>query len=200
MIKPKNKTSEENLSVIVIKMTSKKESFPEGVSATFADGVLTVTGPKGSVTRHIHTPKILVKVESDGVTFTAPVFTKREKKMMQTFLAHFRNACKGVIEGHTYKLRVCSGHFPMNVSVKGQNFEVKNFIGEAVPRNYVFSSDVEVKLEGDIITVSGVNKELVAQTAASIEQLTRRNGFDRRIFQDGIYITEKDGKSLMVTK
>ena len=181
-------------------MVSQKESFPEGVSATFADGVLTVTGPKGIVTRTLDTPKIIVKVEADGVSFTAPKFTKREKKLMQTFLAHFRNACKGVTEGHVYKLKVCSGHFPMNVSVKGQTFEVKNFIGEAVPRTYVFSNEVKVKLEGDIITVEGINKELVAQTAASIEQLTRRIGFDNRVFQDGIYITEKDGKSLVVSK
>ena len=84
----------------------------------------------------------------------------------------------------------------MNVSLKGQNFEIKNFIGEAFPRKLVLKENVTVKIEGDSITVTGINKELVSQTAASIETLTRRNGFDKRRFQDGIYITVKDGKQL----
>ena len=84
----------------------------------------------------------------------------------------------------------------MNVSVKGLKLVVKNFIGEAVPRTLLFKEGATVKVEGDIIIVTGINKEIVAQAAASVEQLTRRVGFDRRIFQDGIYIVEKDGKSL----
>ena len=51
-----------------------------------------------------------------------------------------------------------------------------------------------MKLNGEMISVTGINKEIVSQAAADIEQLTRRVGFDRRIFQDGIYIVEKDGK------
>jgi large subunit ribosomal protein L6 len=85
----------------------------------------------------------------------------------------------------------------MNVSIKGQTLEVKNFIGEVVPRSYSFSKDVDVKLNGEMISVTGINKELVSQTAGSIEQLTRRVGFDRRIFQDGIYIVDKDGKLML---
>ena len=53
-----------------------------------------------------------------------------------------------------------------------------------------------MKINAPEIVVEGINKELTSQTAASIEQMTRRPGFDKRIFQDGIYITEKDGKKI----
>ncbi len=170
--------------------------LPDGVTATAIQGMLTIKGPKGEVTRNFLHPKIVISVLPEGITFTVKLFTKSEKKILNTFKAHIKNMFKGVSDGHEYKLRVCSGHFPMNVSVKGNKLDVKNFIGEAVPRTMNFKEGVIVKLEGDLITVTGINKELVAQSAASIEKLTRRNGFDKRRFQDGIYIIEKDGRKL----
>lgn len=171
-------------------------SLPEGVSASVQDSVVAIKGTKGEVVRSFLHPRVAVSVDNAGVSFETKKFSKVEKKIVHTFRAHLKNMIKGAMEGHTYKLKVCSGHFPMNVSVKGQEMEVKNFIGEAVPRKLSFKDGVTVKLDGNIITVSGMNKELTGQTAASIEKLTRRNGFDRRIFQDGIYIVEKDGKSV----
>ena len=68
----------------------------------------------------------------------------------------------------------------------------KNFFGEKVPRKIKFDKkNVSIKVDGTEVLVEGMDKEKVGQTAASIEQLTRRPGFDKRIFQDGIYITEK---------
>jgi large subunit ribosomal protein L6 len=84
----------------------------------------------------------------------------------------------------------------MTVTVKGATLEVKNFIGEAVPRTVAINPATKVVVDGDIVTVSGVDLEVTSQMAASIEQLCKRAGFDRRIFQDGIYITHKDGKAV----
>ena len=44
------------------------------------------------------------------------------------------------------------------------------------------------------LTTIAQNGFLLGQTAADIEQLTRRPGFDTRIFQDGIYIVKKGDK------
>ena len=57
-----------------------------------------------------------------------------------------------------------------------------------------FDETVKISVNGEEILVESNNKELAGQTAANIELLTRRTGFDRRVFQDGIYITEKAGK------
>jgi large subunit ribosomal protein L6 len=116
--------------------------------------------------------------------------------MMQTFKAHIKNLIRGVMEGHLYKLKICSGHFPMSVSVSGEEFIIKNFMGENVPRTLKLKENVSVKVEGDQVIVESIDKEKAGQTAADIEQLTRVTNKDLRIFQDGIYITFKDGKEI----
>ena len=173
-----------------------KIALPDGISSIVENGIISITGSKGTVSRNFIHPKVLVSVDGNSIVLESKKFTKNEKKIMQTFIAHLKNLFKGVTEGHKYKLKICSGHFPMNVSLKGKTFEVKNFIGEVVPRTYLLKNDVDVKIDGEVITVTGINKELVSQTAGSIEKLTRRVGFDRRIFQDGIYITSKAGRAI----
>ena len=103
---------------------------------------------------------------------------------------------KGVAEGHVYRLKICSGHFPMNVSVSGNEFSVANFLGEKTPRKLSVKEGASVKVEGQEVVVESMNKELAGQTAADIELLTKVKGRDRRIFQDGIFIINKDGKEL----
>ena len=47
-----------------------------------------------------------------------------------------------------------------------------------------------------MIIAKGANIEIVSSVASDIEQLTRITNRDRRIFQDGIYITHKAGKEI----
>lgn len=170
--------------------------LPEGVSVTVTKGIVTFKGPKGEVSKSFLNPLVDVTVDGNQLIFVSKKFIKNEKKLVKTYLAHANNLCKGVTEGHTYKLKICSGHFPMNVSHKGNILEIKNFIGESVPRTLQIKEGVDLKLDGNDITITGIDKELTSQVAASIEKLTRRAGFDRRRFQDGIYIVEKDGHKI----
>jgi len=179
-----------------IKDFEEKMEVPEGVQATIAGSELTVKGPKAELKRKFETPRFSISTEGSQIVFRAKEYTKKDKTLLGTFKAHIRNMFKGATEGHEYVLKVCSGHFPMNVDVKDGELRVKNLLGEKIPRVYKFSKDVDVKVEGDMVHVTGNEKEKVAQTAASIEQLTRRSNFDRRIFQDGIYIVNKDGKEI----
>ena len=73
---------------------------------------------------------------------------------------------------------------------------IKNFLGEKFPRILKLKEGVDVKIEGDKINVQSSSKELAGTTASDIEKITRRPNFDTRIFQDGIYITNKDGKEI----
>lgn len=171
-------------------------TLPEGVTASIANNIVTCKGPKGEVSREVLARGITVSTSEKEIVLEATNASKTQKNLLFTYKAHFKNLVQGVAEGFTYKLKICSGHFPMNVSLKGNKFEVKNFIGEKVPRELIIKDGADVKIDGDIITVDGVNKETVGQVAADIEQLCRRPGFDKRIFQDGIYITEKAGKQM----
>jgi large subunit ribosomal protein L6 len=173
----------------------KEIALPEGVTATYTGRVFTATGPKGEVSKNLFAPAISIEIGT-GIKVSATNVGKKEKMKLGTFAAHIANVVKGAADGFEYKLKICAGHFPMNVSMKGNKFEVKNYIGEKVPRKLTLKEGAVVKIDGEIITVTAADKELAGQVAADIEQLTRLTNKDRRIFQDGIYITEKAGKVL----
>lgn len=170
--------------------------IPEGIEVKVEHGLVSVKGAKGIVERKLLSPRVEIKVVDKEIVIKAEKATKREKALVGTFRAHIRNMLRGVSEGHIYKLKICSGHFPMSVSVSENELIVKNFCGEIIPRKLRLKEGVSVKVEGNEVIVESVDKELAGQTAALIERLTKRSGFDRRIFQDGIYIYVKDGKEL----
>jgi len=95
-----------------------------------------------------------------------------------------------------YNLVVVFAKFPISIELKGNVFSVKNLLGEKVPRVIKIPTDVKVEIKGnkDII-VTGIDKERVGQVAASIEQSTRVLNMDRRVVQDGIFITKKPHKT-----
>ncbi len=177
-------------------MIQEKVSVPDGVSVSYEDGTVTVKGPEGETRKNLRNPLVNVEVKSGEVTISSERETKRQKKSLGTFRAHIRNMIQGVQEPYVYKLKVCSSHFPMNIQVQNNEFVLKNFYGERVPRKIKLKNNVDVKVKGDIIEVTSADKEVAGQTAASIEQMTRRPNYDTRIFQDGIYITEKAGKEI----
>lgn len=174
----------------------KEEIEAKDVEVKLEGTMLTLKGKKGEVSRNIQWKNVELKVEGNNIVVSAKNATKKEKRMIYTFCSHITNMIKGIQEGHNYKLKICASHFPMNVSVSGNELIVKNFLGEKFPRKIKIKEGVKVKVEGDLIEVDSVSKELAGQTAADIEQLTKVRNRDIRIFQDGIYIINKDGKEV----
>jgi len=168
--------------------------LPAEVSVRLEGKVLQVRGPQGEVSRVFEHPKINLALEGKKVVFTVQKATKREKTILGSWLAHARNMVQGVQEPHIYHLKICSGHFPMNVSVAGQEFTIKNFLGETVPRKMTLPRGVQVKISGSDIVVSSPDKDAAGLAAAKIESLCRITDRDLRIFQDGCYITRKAGR------
>ena len=178
------------------KKITKEIELPDGATG-YADGqTLLIKGPKGEVKKQFKQRNVSMKIYDKKIVLESKNGTKKDKKMMGSLVAHIKNMMNGVVKSHTYTLKICSGHFPMNVSVAGNKFMIKNFLGEKVPRTLQLKAGAEVKVDGDMIHVTSQNKELAGQVSADIEQLTRRPGYDTRIFQDGIYITNKDGKEM----
>ncbi|MBI2654667.1 50S ribosomal protein L6 [Candidatus Woesearchaeota archaeon] len=175
---------------------TKEIELPENIAASFNGQLLVIKGPKGEVKRQIKHHNIFIKIYEKKIIFESKGHTKENKKTIGSLAAHLKNMVKGSAQGHTYILKICSGHFPMNVSVSGKKLVVKNFLGEKVPRVLDLKEGVDVKVEGDMIRVTSLNKEIAGQASADIEQMTRRPGYDTRIFQDGIHIINKDGKEL----
>jgi large subunit ribosomal protein L6 len=169
---------------------------PEGITVSLEGSTIRIKGGKGEVDRAFKDPRVSIAVEGNEVVIRSKDATKREKTRMGSYKAHINNMFKGVTEGHEYLLKICSGHFPMNVSVKGDQFVVNNFLGEKVPRKLKLKQGAKVTINGTEVKVESSSKELAGQVAADIEQLCRITNRDRRICQDGIYIISKDGKKI----
>ena len=174
----------------------KHVELPDGVSASIIDQDLIIKGVKGESKKAMRQHNVVLKVEGNKIVLETKRETKKDKKIIGSLVAHVKNMIRGSMENHIYILKICSGHFPMNVSTSNNKLIVKNFLGEKVPRILQLKEGADVKIEGEIIKVESSNKELAGQVSADIEQLTRRPGYDSRIFQDGIYITNKDGREL----
>lgn len=171
-------------------------NIPERVSVQYDKDTIIVSGEKGVLKRVVKIKGVNITIENNSVKFLVSSPTKKIKRLIFSNSAHLRNMIKGVTQGHIYKMKICASHFPMNVSVHNGVLEVKNFIGEKIPRRLVLKPNVDVKIEGDVVVISSHDKEAAGAVASDIEQLTRRPGFDPRRFQDGIYIIEKDGKRI----
>ncbi|NQU79825.1 50S ribosomal protein L6 [Candidatus Woesearchaeota archaeon] len=182
---------------MVLENIEKEIEVPENVEITIDGIVVKAKGVKGDIERKIIMPKIAISVVDGKVKVGANKATKREKAKIGTAVAHITNMIKGVDEGHHYELKICSGHFPMNVSISGNKLVIKNFLGEKVPREIKIKEGAKVKVDGDKVFVEGLDIEIVGQVAADIEQLTRVTNRDIRIFQDGIYIIKKPKKRML---
>jgi len=175
---------------------TEKIEIPEGVTVEIAGTLMKAKGPKGENERAFSHYKIDISKDDKVVTLHSKKPTKREKTMLYSFAAHIRNLLEGVHSGFTYKVKVCSSHFPMTVSVEQDEVVIKNFLGEKIPRKSKIMPGVDAKVDGNMIILEGIDKENTSITAARIEQSTRITNRDRRIFQDGCFIVEKAGKPI----
>ena len=182
----------------MVKTPEKKISIPENVKVDIDARTIKVTGPAGENSLVIKNAVIGIKKEDDFVIlFSKGSFTKREKRLINTNVAHIKNMIQGSLKHYEYRLKICSGHFPMNVSLDKGNIIVKNFLGEKIARKARVLNGSNVTIKGDEIVITSANKETAGQTAANIEQCTRITDKDRRVFQDGIYMIHKGGKSVI---
>ncbi|MDN5339391.1 MAG: large subunit ribosomal protein [Euryarchaeota archaeon] len=170
---------------------TRKVEIPPGVDVTLEGGVLTVSGPKGKLVRDMRFPQIDLKIEDGEIVVSTASDKKRILAMTGTLEAHAKNMFRGVTEGYEYRMKVVYSHFPIQLKLQGNRLEINNFLGEKQPRVAKIIEGVTVKIGSDEVTLTGIDKEKVGNTAANIEHATRITKRDPRVFQDGIYITER---------
>ncbi|MBI2630179.1 50S ribosomal protein L6 [Candidatus Pacearchaeota archaeon] len=162
--------------------------IPEGMNAEIVGDVIKISKDGKSVEK-----KICYEAKIDGkkIVIECKSPSKNEKKLIKTTKAHIKNMISGLNEKYEYKMQICAVHFPMTVTAAGNEVIIKNFLGEKKERRAQIVPDVEVKIEKEFITIKSASKDKAGQTAANIERATKIKNRDRRVFQDGIYITEK---------
>ena len=170
-------------------------NLAEGSSSSIAGDVVTVSNEGKSLSREFRHPKVTIRQGDSSLVVFCDLPRRADKAIAGTWAAHLRNMVKGLEEGFEYKLRAVYSHFPMTLKVEGNRMTINNLVGEKVPRVAKLPwspSEVEVKVENKTeVTVKGSDREKVGQTAANIERACRIRNRDRRVFQDGIYITSK---------
>ena len=170
--------------------------IPEDVEASIEDNILIIKGTEGENKRKFDTNKLIFEKKNNKIIIGNKKATKREKKAINTSVAHIKNMIQGVQKKFEYILKIVSSHFPISVELKENEAIIKNFLGEKIPRKSKILEGANVKIEGDIIIVTSYDKEIAGQTAANFEKTTKIRMKDRRIFQDGIFITNKAGREM----
>ncbi|MEM7813381.1 MAG: 50S ribosomal protein L6 [Candidatus Aenigmatarchaeota archaeon] len=166
--------------------------IPNGVKVDVEGCEVIVSGPKGSLKRRFSNPIFdadisIAKLDEKIVVKGADL--RRVKSFVGAIAAHISNMIAGVTKGYRYKLKIFHTHFPMTIEVKGNEIVIRNFLGEKSVRKAKVLGGVKVDVKKDEITVVGIDKDAVSQTAANIENACRIRARDRRVFLDGIYMT-----------
>jgi large subunit ribosomal protein L6 len=172
--------------------------IPEEITANIVENKIIMKKENNELQRRLE-GKVDIKIEGNKVILEVKKSTKNEKKVFGTMGAHIKNMIKGLTEGFKYKLQIANVHFPMNVSHDKENNEliIKNFLGEKQDRIVKLIPGVEIKVDKETIEIESFDIEKAGQCAANIEKGAKVRNKDRRIFQDGIFIIEKPGRSFL---
>lgn len=131
---------------------------PEGVTIKLADSFVVVKGPKGELKKDL--PKeVKVEIKEKQV-----VIVSKDKALWGLFRALIANMVEGVNKGFEKKLEIVGVGYGAKMGDK--NLILK--IGFSHPVEIEIPKGIEIRVEKNIITVSGIDKQLVGQTAAHI--------------------------------
>jgi len=171
---------------------SRTIEVPDDVTLSIVSKKVDVKGEKGSLSRDFSFAQISIECQDKTVVISAKWPRKKEAALVGTIHSHIKNMITGVTKGYTYKLKIVFSHFPITVKLEGKSLLIENFTGERRARSIKILGDVKVKIEPEDIILQGTDLELVSQTAANIEQMTKVRGKDPRVFLDGIYTYERN--------
>ena len=144
-------------------------AVPAGVTVEIAENnKVTVKGPKGELSR-ILVPEMLVKMEGDEITVTRPNDLKRNRALHGLTRTLINNMVVGVTDGYEKKLEVNGVGYKVAKSAKGLTLN----LGYSHPIEMLDPEGIESVVEGNAITVKGIDKEKVGQYAAEIRDQRR---------------------------
>ena len=172
-------------------MYTKEISIPEDVTIEIVGSVVKITGPKGQLERNFELGEVKIDKTEKKIKTSSESERRKVKSLVGTVIAHIRNMMTGVTKGFTYTMKVVFSHFPITVKVEGDKVLIQNFLGERTSRIAKIVGDSKVEVNGQDITITGIDLEAVSQTSANMEQASRIIGFDRRRFPDGVFIVIK---------
>lgn len=141
-------------------------NIPAGVEVKIGEGVITVKGPKGTLTKNFHT-NMTVKVEGNEILVTRPNDEKENRALHGLTRSNIFNMVEGVTNG-----------FAKELEVNGVGYRVQKQ-GKNLVMNLGYSHQVIVSDNDDItieaptpnkIIIKGIDKQKVGQFAAEVRE------------------------------
>ena len=175
---------------IMSKIGKKPILIPQGVKVEIKENKIKVEGPKGKLEKNIP-PEIDVQIK-EGIILVFPKSkTKKAKALWGTMRQIISNMIEGVTKGFEKKLEI-----------EGLGYRA-SLVGDELVLEVGFSHPVKIKkpeginfsVEKNIISVSGIDKELVGQVAANIRKVRPPDPYKGKgIRYFGEVIRKKAGK------
>lgn len=164
--------------------------IPAKTEVSVAGDVMTVKGPLGSITKPVH-PMVKIVVENNQVQVSPANTTKLSRALWGTYGAHVKNMISGVNKKFEKKLELQGIGY--RVEMTGKN--LKFLVGFSHPVNLPIPQGVEVLVEKNNMTVSGIDKDEVGQFAAIIRAVKKPEPYKGKgIRYEGEYVRQKQGK------
>jgi|TARA_B110000967_G_scaffold168224_1_gene177078 large subunit ribosomal protein L6 len=178
------------------KIGKKNITIPKDSSVKSENGIITITGPKGSKQLTINDKIFSAKVNENNEFNIMPIATKNiDKKtsvMWGTYRSLINNAVLGVSTGHQKILDITGVGFRANL--KGEILNLQ--LGFSHDINFKIPKDVKIVVEKQtIITITGIDKELVSKVASDIKTFKPVEPYKGKgIRERGQFVLRKEGK------
>ena len=169
----------------------KPVTIPSGVTANIEGAVLSVKGPKGTLTMPLR-DEISYTMEEGGISVQPANDTKRARAFWGMQRTMVQNLVTGVSEGFTKKLLITGVGY--RAAAQGRNLKLQ--LGYSHDVNIDVPEGIEVKTpDNTTIEISGSDKQMVGQLAAEIRQWRKPEPYKGKgIKYDGEFIFRKEGK------
>jgi len=167
-------------------------TLPKGVEVKLNGPEVTVKGPKGELSRTFH-EDIAIKLDDGTLTCHRPTDGKAHRQLHGLSRALLNNMVVGVTDGFKKELQIVGVGFKVEAKKRGILLNV----GFSHPVFVVIPPDVKADVTGPTtIMVSGVDREMVGQIAATIRSVRKPEPYKGKgIMYTGEHIHRKAGKT-----
>ncbi len=167
-----------------------KIEIPKGVEIKEEGKKITVKGPKGELSHEIR-PEIEISIKENEITVSPKIETRQTNAYWGLTRSLLANMVKGVTEGFEKKLEIRGVGY--RASMEGETLVLK--VGFSHLVNIKKPEGIDFSVEKNIITVSGIDKQKVGQTAAKIKKVRPPDAYKGKgIRYLGEEVKKKEGK------
>jgi large subunit ribosomal protein L6 len=174
------------------KIGKKPIVLPEGITATVTATGITISGKAGSLIVPV-LPFVTPKLEGSTITLAIDSEVKQARANWGTMGACLANAIVGLTKGFEKKLDVQGIGF--KATMEGANVSLN--VGFSHPVKFITPAGIKITLDKSNIIVSGIDRQLVGQTAAQIRKIKKPEPYlGKGIRYVGEQVRRKEGKKV----